>query len=89
MAYTVPELRRSRGLSQRDLAKALGLSHGAIGNIEAGIGGPSFAVARKLASFFGVPLGEISFPGVVDPTPADGKQQSPSGDAPSREEAVS
>lgn len=78
MAFTLSELRRRRGVTQRQLARALGLSHGAIGNYEAGIATPSFRTARRIARFFGVHVDDIIFPGEIRDTQAvagDGESQ--------------
>lgn len=47
------ELRLRKGLSQRQLAKAVGLSYGAIYNYEAGLRVPDTEALVRLADFFG------------------------------------
>jgi transcriptional regulator with XRE-family HTH domain len=46
-------LRTEKGLSQRDLAKFLNLSHSAIGLYETGDREPNFETLKKFATFFG------------------------------------
>lgn len=48
------ELRLRRDMSQADLAKALGVSAGTIGNYESGIRHPKSDFFQKLAEYFGV-----------------------------------
>jgi len=55
----VREHRRERGLSQADLAKALGVSRQTINSIETGRWVPSLALALSLGRFFGVPVEEM------------------------------
>ena len=55
--YLLPErlkrLREAKGLSQYDLAKALGYSRGQIGNYEQGTRRPDPETLQRLADFFG------------------------------------
>lgn len=60
---TLAELRRERGISQRRLAKDLGLSHATIYQYESGLRVPSYQTARRIAEYFGVTSFEIYFPG--------------------------
>ena len=53
------ELRRERGLSQRELGDILGLSASAISTIERGAAIPTIRLANVLALFFEVPVDEI------------------------------
>jgi putative transcriptional regulator len=55
----VRERRRERGLSQADLAKALGVSRQTINSIETGRWVPSLALALSLGRFFDVPVEEM------------------------------
>ena len=50
----IKQLRQERGLTQNELAKALGVSAAAIGNYEQGIRFPSAALVSKIADFFNV-----------------------------------
>ncbi|MCD8052169.1 MAG: helix-turn-helix transcriptional regulator [Clostridiales bacterium] len=47
-------LRKEQGLSQADVAAAVGLTPSAIGNYERGVHEPSRPTAKKLADYFGV-----------------------------------
>lgn len=49
MAFKLAEIRRSRFLSQRELAKLTGLSQSTIGNLELGKQQPQFKTIRLLA----------------------------------------
>jgi putative transcriptional regulator len=55
----VRERRRERGLSQADLAKALGVSRQTVNSIETGRWVPSLALALSLGRFFDVPVEEM------------------------------
>jgi len=59
MSELARRLRRQRGLSQAELAEAVGVSRQAIAGIEAGAFEPSLAVALRLARFFGVSVEEL------------------------------
>jgi transcriptional regulator with XRE-family HTH domain len=48
------ELRRSKGLSQRDLGKLAGVSSGTVYRVENGLRGAYLATVRKLAWALGV-----------------------------------
>lgn len=54
-------LRQAKGLSQRDLASALGISHGAIAQYETGNRKPTLGNALKIANFFSMPVDQIKF----------------------------
>ena len=56
---TLVSTRKSLGLMRWEAAMALGISQRAYGQIEAGRGLPSWAVARKMESLFGVPADEL------------------------------
>lgn len=56
---TLIRLRKSRGLTQEDLAKIIGVSRGAIANYEKGIREPSFEMLEKLADYFNVSMSEL------------------------------
>ncbi len=53
------ELRRSRGLSQRDLAKQAGVSSGTVYRLENELRGAYPSTLRKLAVALGVPTEEL------------------------------
>jgi len=55
----VKERRLGRGLSQADLAKAMGVSRQTINSIETGRYVPSLPLALALGRFFGVPIEEM------------------------------
>lgn len=55
------ELRKSRGLSQAELAEALEVSRQTINAVEADKYDPSLPMAYRLAAFFGVPVEELFF----------------------------
>lgn len=52
-------LREDRGLSQRELGHALGVSTSTIGNYETGYREPNFEMLEKMADFFNVPIGTL------------------------------
>lgn len=51
---TVRALREERGITQEELAAAMGVQQAQISHIEHGVRAPSLKVAIKLANFFGV-----------------------------------
>lgn len=53
-ASRLASLRNSRGMTQAELAKALGVSNGAVGNYERGEREPDFDTLQRIAEFFGV-----------------------------------
>jgi putative transcriptional regulator len=55
----VRELRTARGLSQRELAAAVGVSRQTVNAIETGRYLPSLPLAIALARFFGVTVEEV------------------------------
>lgn len=55
----ISKLRKAAKISQRELAKRLGYSHGAIAQVEAGIRRPWPKLLKKLGEFFGVDWKEI------------------------------
>lgn len=56
---TLQQLREQRGLSQKELAKRVNVSTGAIGNYEAGLRRPKFETLEALADVFNVPMGVL------------------------------
>lgn len=59
MRNTVRALRTHRGLSQGELAAAMGVSRQTINSIETGKYLPSLPLAIGLARFFGMPVEEV------------------------------
>jgi len=55
--------RAARQLSQKQLARQVGLSQSAIAAYETGERTPSLAVARRIARFFGVSIEDLFFDG--------------------------
>ncbi len=55
----VPELRASSGLTQNELAAALGVSRQTINSVERGRFEPSLSLALAIAHFFGRPFEEV------------------------------
>jgi transcriptional regulator with XRE-family HTH domain len=55
----VRELRQVRGLTQRELGRRAGLSHGAVSHLELGIRMPAAATVEKIARALGVEPGEL------------------------------
>jgi transcriptional regulator with XRE-family HTH domain len=53
------EVRLAKGLTQKELAAAAGLSTWHISNLERGINAPSFPVLETLASKLGIPVKEL------------------------------
>lgn len=56
---SLPAFRAQRGLSQQELADAIGVSRKTISTIETRRFTPSVVIALKLASYFNVPVEEI------------------------------
>ena len=52
-------LRKERGVSQEDLAQALGVSRQTVISLEKGKYNPSLALAFRLARYFALPVEEI------------------------------
>ena len=52
-------MRKTRGIKQEDLAKAMEVSRQTIGSIENGRYNPSISLAFKLSRFFGISIEEI------------------------------
>jgi putative transcriptional regulator len=59
MKNRLRELREERGLTQEELAKALGVTRQTIIAIEKGKYDPSLRLAFKIARFFGVKIEDI------------------------------
>lgn len=54
MNIRLKEIRLEKGLSQGDVAKAIGISRSAYSNYEQGIREPSLAILVKICDFFDV-----------------------------------
>lgn len=63
MPFPLAELRRRHDppLTQRQLAKLLGVAPGTVANWETGHRTPSLAMARRIARIFGVSVDDIIF----------------------------
>ena len=59
MRNRVPELRTRKGLSQGELAEALGVSRQTVNSIETGRYLPSLPLAFALARFFGTTIENV------------------------------
>lgn len=59
MKNHVEELRRERGLSQEEFARAIRVSRQTVSSIETGKYNPSLELAFVIAAFFGRPIEEI------------------------------
>lgn len=81
LSEMIAELRKDKGLLQKELAQLLGVSIGTISNYETGVHNPEIETLIKLADFFHVSvdymLGRIKFRGALDilnsPITADDK----------------
>lgn len=62
-ADLLKKLRAEKGLTQNQLAKAIGVGQSAIGNLEAGLRQPSLWMIKALASYF-----QISTSVLIDAT---------------------
>lgn len=58
---TIRELREAAGLTQLQLANALGITPGAVYSWERGRNEPKASQLRALARFFGVSMDDIAF----------------------------
>jgi transcriptional regulator with XRE-family HTH domain len=52
-------LRTQRGLTTRELAKALGITNGSVSNIETGKTKPNIDLAHRVATYFGVTTDDL------------------------------
>jgi Predicted transcriptional regulators len=55
----IKQLRERKGITQEQLGEAVGVLQSNISMIECGRSRPSWAVAEKLAKFFGITLAEL------------------------------
>jgi transcriptional regulator with XRE-family HTH domain len=60
VADNVRRLRKSRDWTQAELAARVGISLGALGQIERGEVDPALSTAQAIADVFGVPIGELT-----------------------------
>lgn len=58
---SVKEIRESKGMSQAELGKLVGVKQSAISHYETGIRTPDFLLAKKIAEALEVSIGEIYF----------------------------
>jgi putative transcriptional regulator len=56
---SVPDLRASRGMTQHELALALGVSRQTINSVERGRFEPSLSLALAIAAYFSRPFEEV------------------------------
>ena len=59
-AAKLRELREAKPLTQRNLAKILGVSRSAYANYENGRASPPFWFAERVAAFFNAPLNDLT-----------------------------
>jgi transcriptional regulator with XRE-family HTH domain len=59
VAMRLKRLREERGLTQEQLAKRSGMSHGYLARLEIGMHDPSLSTLAKLAKALKVPVGEL------------------------------
>ena len=59
---TLADLRKAKGVNQKELAKLLGFSPSSIAMYETGDRTPPLNKAKKIAQFFEVPVESILFP---------------------------
>lgn len=76
------QLRRQRGLTQRQVAEAVGIRQSAYAMIESGHRHPRKAIEKRLADFFGVTVDELFFAPSNHETRLKGKNEPADEDAP-------
>ena len=59
MKTKIPELRKSRKMSQQELADAVGVTRQTITSIEVGKYTASLVLAYKIAHYFGLPIEQV------------------------------
>jgi len=59
MRNRLEEIRKQKGLTQEELAEALGVSRQTINSLENGRYNPSIVLAFRIARFFGMSIEEI------------------------------
>lgn len=65
MKNKIKELRKKRGLSQRQVAEEIGLSRQYFLRVEKGDSIPTINVAKKIADYFGCSIDDIFFTHIV------------------------
>jgi len=68
-AERLRQLRRSRGMTQRDLARLAHITESYLSRLENGLIAPGIDLAARIAAALGSPLAELLSPG-PDPDPA-------------------
>jgi len=58
--FHMRRLRKQKGMTQYDLADALGVKQSTINNLEKGRNNPSWELAQKVAALFGVTLNDMA-----------------------------
>jgi transcriptional regulator with XRE-family HTH domain len=82
LAWKIKDLRAQRGMSQNELADAIGVDRSYVSHIESGrIRQPSADVLKGLARALGVPPGELAM-AIVGASGEGGPELPPSGDEP-------
>lgn len=59
MKNRLEEIRKAKGITQEELANALGVSRQTVGSLENGRYNPSIILAFKIARFFDVAIEEV------------------------------
>lgn len=59
LAKNVKSFRNSHGMSQKDLAKAIGTSYPRISELENGIGNPTISTVEALSKVFGISVSDL------------------------------
>lgn len=59
MKNRIEEIRKGRGIRQKEFAKALGVSRQTISSLETGRYNPSIFLAHKIALYFGMTIEEV------------------------------
>ena len=72
-------LRKSRGLTQEQLAEALGVSRQAVSKWESGASEPELASLRAISAFFGVSLDSLLGGGAPGPEEGQAGREAPAG----------
>ena len=59
MKNRIEELRSSKGITQEDFARMLGVSRQTVSSLENGRYNPSILLAHRIAKFFGMSIEEV------------------------------
>ena len=73
-AEKIKSLRKERGLTQLQLAQASNISLAVIAGVESGRRNPSKEMAKRLSSFFGVPIQAFIFEDATTDAPQQSQQ---------------